>query len=255
MKEIEICAKLMLKCKRAVVFTGAGVSKESGIPTFRGKDGLWKKYRVEDLATNDAFMRNPKLVWEWYDERRRWIKSAKPNPGHIAIKDLEEFFEELVVITQNVDGLHQRAKSSKVIELHGNIWRVKCIEEHKKFYLNDVPLNEIPPKCECGGLLRPDVVWFGEPMPFKETTESFELSRKCDLMLVVGTSGVVYPAAQLPYIAKECGAKVIEVNVEYTPISTISDITLSGASEKILPLIVEAMRKMVGKTQTESGDI
>jgi NAD-dependent deacetylase len=205
-----------------VVLTGAGVSAESGIPTFRGEEGLWKNFKPEELATPEAFRRNPKLVWEWYDWRRQLISKAQPNRAHKLLAQLNA-----VIITQNVDGLHQRAGTKKVIELHGNIWRVRCTSCGKEYENYDVPLREIPPKCKfCNGLLRPAVVWFGEGLPLDALEEAERLARSCEVFLVVGTSGVVYPAGLLPFVAKQNGAKVVEINPENTPISEIADIII-----------------------------
>jgi NAD-dependent deacetylase len=205
-----------------VVLTGAGVSAESGIPTFRGKEGLWKNFKPEELATPEAFRRNPKLVWEWYDWRRQLISKAQPNKAHKLLAQLNA-----VIITQNVDGLHQRAGTKKVIELHGNIWRVQCTSCGKEYENYEVPLREIPPKCKfCNGLLRPAVVWFGEGLPLDALEEAERLARSCKVFLVVGTSGVVYPAGLFPFVAKQHGAKVVEINTESTPISEIADIVI-----------------------------
>jgi len=209
-----------------VVLTGAGISAESGIPTFRGEGGLWKNFKPEELATPQAFAKNPKLVWEWYDWRRQLIAKAKPNKAHMLLAEMEKKMN-ITVITQNVDGLHQRAGSKKVIELHGNIWRVKCTACSAEYELYETPLPEIPPKCKyCGGLLRPAVVWFGEPLPEDVLSKAFELTKECDLFLVIGTSGLVYPAGYLPFLAKQHKAKVVEINPERTPISEIADISI-----------------------------
>jgi NAD-dependent deacetylase len=160
------------RAKSLVVITGAGISAESGIPTFRGADGLWRRYRAEDLATPQAFQRDPRLVWEWYDWRRRLISEKEPNAGHVAIAAMEGLFEEFLLITQNVDGLHRKAGSRKLIEIHGNLWRVRCMGEGTVSSNNEVPLKEIPPRCECGALLRPDVVWFGESLSEKDLADS-----------------------------------------------------------------------------------
>ena len=206
-----------------VFFTGAGVSAESGIPTFRGKGGLWEKFKVEELATPEGFFRNPAKVWEWYDMRRKAIAEAQPNEAHILMAELERECGDVWVITQNVDGLHQRAGSRKVIELHGNIWRVRCLECGATYYEYRTPLPEYPPRCkECGGMLRPDVVWFGEPLPVDALERAWELAKAADFFVVVGTSGLVYPAAHLPYVAREGGAYVVEINLEETPLSSIA---------------------------------
>jgi len=176
-EDIQKASRLLRKAKNVVVFTGAGISKESGIPTFRGKDGLWNKYRAEDLATPYAFSQDPKKVWEWYDWRRKLISKANPNPAHLVIAEMENFFPKLSVITQNVDGFHKRAGSRNITELHGNIWRAKCIDEDRIFDFDEFPLKEIPPKCKCGSLIRPDVVWFGEAMPLSEIKKGIFLGR------------------------------------------------------------------------------
>ncbi len=224
-----------------VVLTGAGVSAESGVPTFRGENGLWKKFRPEELATPYAFMKDPKTVWEWYEYRRGIIIDKEPNPAHIAITNLEAAFERFHLITQNVDGLHLKAGTKKVIELHGNLFRARCTDCSRKYDPLEHPLKEIPPRCECGSLLRPDVVWFGEQIPPELLQQSFELSGNCDLMIVVGTSGVVQPAASMPLIAKQSGAYVVEINPETTPITPFSDLFLKGKAGDILPKVVTAL--------------
>ncbi|WP_461832629.1 SIR2 family NAD-dependent protein deacylase [Aquifex sp.] len=231
---------------KIVALTGAGISAESGIPTFRGKDGLWNKFRPEELATPEAFFRNPKLVWEWYDWRRQLIAKAEPNEGHKILAKMEREFPEFFLITQNVDGLHQKAGSEKVIELHGNIWKVRCVECGKETYDYRTPLPEIPPRCECRGILRPGVVWFGESLPPDALKKAYELSREAHLFIVVGTSGVVYPAAELPYIAKENGAEVIEVNPEETPISRIADKVFREKASTGLGKVYEYVRERYG---------
>jgi NAD-dependent deacetylase len=222
------------KYTQIVILTGAGVSAESGMPTFRGEDGWWRNYRAEELATPDAFARDPKLVWEWYDMRRKIIHDTKPNPAHDTIAEMEKYFDNFNLITQNVDGLHNRAGSKNIIELHGNLWRVKCMAEGKKFEFLEVPLSKIPPKCDCGALIRPDVVWFGEMLPQEQLEAAFEAAQKCEVMFVVGTSAVVQPAASIPIIAKQSGAIIIEVNLEPTPLSTLADHSFIGKAGEIL---------------------
>ncbi|MBD3367307.1 MAG: NAD-dependent protein deacylase [Candidatus Eisenbacteria bacterium] len=224
---------------RLVVFTGAGVSQESGVPTFRGRDGLWREYSAEDLATAEAFEADPELVWSWYDYRRQIIADAEPNPAHKAIAELEDVFQDVRLVTQNVDGLHARAGSSDPIELHGNIWRARCTRELTVGAFTETPLSEIPPRCTtCGALLRPDVVWFGEPLPVKAFEASRRAAQSCDAMLVVGTSAVVRPAASLPLVAKHNGATVVEINTGYTPFSVLIDATLLGPAGGVLPELV-----------------
>ncbi|MFQ6032074.1 MAG: NAD-dependent deacetylase [Candidatus Zixiibacteriota bacterium] len=212
----ESLKSLLSKETKVVVLTGAGISAESGVPTFRGEDGLWKKFRPEELATFDAFMANPQLVWEWYEYRRKIIEEIKPNPAHLALVEFQNYFEKFDLITQNVDGLHQQAGSKNVVELHGNLKRNKCIRCGAKYETLDKTIQGIPPKCTCGGNIRPDVVWFGEMLPQEALNYAFGVSSGCDLFFSVGTSAVVHPAASLPLIAKRGGAYVVEVNIEPT---------------------------------------
>jgi len=218
-----------------VVLTGAGISAESGVPTFRGAAGLWRTYRPEDLATLDAFRRDPTLVWEWYDWRRGLIARCAPNAAHRTLAEMEQTIENFVLITQNVDGLHQRAGSRHVLELHGNLWRMRCTMEGIVVEDYRVPLPSIPPRCECGALMRPDVVWFGESLPAEVMSAAYAAVQRCRLMLVVGTSGVVYPAAALPQLAHQCGAYVVEFNVERTPLSLYADEVILGPAAVELP--------------------
>lgn len=227
------------EARRVRVLTGAGVSAESGIPTFRGEGGLWRQYRPEDLATPEAFHRDPKLVWEWYDWRRSLIGKAEPNPGHEALAEWERRCSDFSLITQNIDGLHARAGSADPIELHGNIWRTRCTGCGRKAEDRRIPLPEFPLPCgTCGGLLRPDVVWFGESLDPEVLSSAIEASRRCDLFLVAGTSGVVQPAASLAGVAKAAGATLIEVNLDPTPISAIADHRLAGKAGEILPALL-----------------
>jgi NAD-dependent deacetylase len=236
--ELESASDVLAKANHVVILTGAGISAESGIPTFRGEDGLWKTYRAEQLATPTAFIQNPKLVWEWYDWRRGIIGAKEPNPGHKVLAEWEELFPNFVLITQNIDGLHQRAGSKNVIELHGNIWKQRCIEENSIIENHDIPLNEIPPHCEtCGALLRPHVVWFGESLDGSILQKSFMLSASCDVMLVIGTSAYVHPAASLPLSAAEAGAKIIEINPDPTSLTAQADFSFQAKSGEFLPLL------------------
>jgi NAD-dependent deacetylase len=224
---------------RVIALTGAGMSAESGIPTFRGLDGLWRNYNPQDLATPEAFERNPTLVWEWYDWRRGLIAAAEPNPGHYALAQMEAT-NHVTVISQNVDGLHTRAGSSHVIEIHGSIWRTRCTSCERTQANLKPHLTTLPPLCEdCGQLLRPGVVWFGENLPPMAWEASVEAVSTADILLVIGTSGIVYPAAQLVPIAKEAGAKVVEINLEATALSSQVDATLLGPSGQILPKLVQ----------------
>lgn len=242
---IEKAVSRLKGTKFLLVITGAGISKESGVPTFRGKDGLWESFRAEDLATPYAFERDPALVWRWYDWRRGIIRSCEPNKGHFAVKELSELFSSrFFLITQNVDGLHERTGIKDMIAIHGNIFRVRCIKESRTFELFDVPLKEIPPKCSCGSLLRPDVVWFGEAIPSELLNKAYEMIERADTLLVVGTSGIVHPVASFPYMVKRKGGFIIEVNIESTPITEIADITLFGKAAEILPEVVFKLKEL-----------
>lgn len=243
--EIKVSDKLkslLTKSTRVVVLTGAGISAESGVPTFRGEEGLWKKFRPEELATFDAFMANPELVWEWYEYRRKIVEEIKPNPGHLALVDFQNHFDQFDLVTQNVDGLHHQAGSRNVVELHGNIRKNKCIQCGKKYESLEGTIEGVPPKCPCGGNIRPDVVWFGEMLPQDAIRHAFDVSERCDLFFSVGTSAVVHPAASLPSIAKRSGAFVAEVNVSPTEISHLVDETLLGKSGEILPSLAKFLK-------------
>jgi len=220
------------------VLTGAGVSAESGVPTFRGNNGLWKQRRPEDLATPGAFARNPELVWEWYDWRRSVLAQANPNPGHYALAELEKRVSKFTLITQNVDGLHELAGSRNVLRLHGSIWRVRCLGCNNERFDRRIPFPEIPPKCECGGTLRPGVVWFGEALPQDMWQAAENSARSAELFLVIGTSAVVYPAAGLAQIAKSSGARVVEINIAETSLSDRIDQFLQGPSGELLPQLI-----------------
>lgn len=230
--------ELLRGASAVAVLTGAGVSAESNIPTFRGKQGLWREYRAEDLATPAAFARDPGLVWEWYDWRRQKIAQAEPNAGHRALAELERRVPRFTLITQNVDGLHDRAGSSRILKLHGDIWTVRCIDCGAEREDRRAPLPEIPPRCECGGLLRPGVVWFGEALPPGVWRDAEEAAQTSDVFLTVGTSAVVYPAASLVRIAKRAGAKTIEINIAASAVSDSVDAFLEGASGELLPQLI-----------------
>jgi NAD-dependent deacetylase len=226
------------------VLTGAGISAESGVPTFRGADGLWSRFKPEELANFDAFISNPELVWEWYSYRKTVMQNVKPNRGHKALVELEALVTGFTLVTQNVDNLHQRAGSRRVLELHGNIERSYCID-CKTFAQDVLPgKDKAAPRCEkCGGLLRPDVVWFGEVLPPDVFREAEVAAERCDLFLCVGTSGVVYPAAALPLRARQRGAFVVEINQEYTDLSDRMNETIIGKAGELLPELVELFRQ------------
>jgi NAD-dependent deacetylase len=222
-----------LKPRRVVVFTGAGVSADSGVPTFRGASGLWNNFRAEELATPQAFARDPKLVWEWYEWRRGLIRDAQPNAAHTSIALLTE----AVVVTQNVDGLHERAGSADIIELHGNIFRVRCMREGTVTVRREA-FEEMPPRCACGALLRPDVVWFGEALSEELISRATTSIIACDLLLVIGTSGVVYPAAGLVALSRGMS---IEINPEASALSSTCRFAISARAAEATPRIVDAI--------------
>ncbi len=230
--------KRLWQSKKITVLTGAGISAESGVPTFRGEGGLWKQFRAVDLATPEAFSRDPKLVWEFYNWRRELIAPLNPNPGHFALAEIERRVPRFALITQNIDGLHKKAGSVNIIELHGNIWRVRCTRCDKITDDLRIPLPELPACEACGSLLRPHVVWFGEMLETRVMNSAYESISGCDLMIVIGTSGTVQPAASMGVEAKRSGAVVAEINLEPTPYSEVYDISISGKSGEILPLLL-----------------
>lgn len=224
------------------MLNGAGISAESGVPTFRdAQTGLWARYRAEDLATPEAFQRNPRLVWEWYAWRRTLINQALPNPGHFALVEMEGRITGFTLITQNVDGLHRQAGSQNVIELHGNIQRTRCSRE-EILIGTWVETADAPPHCpRCGALLRPDVVWFGESLPAPALDRAWQAAEDCDLFFSIGTSGVVQPAASLPYLALRNNIPVVEINPDKTTLSNQADFVLSGPAGMLLPALVTAV--------------
>ena len=234
--------RLLTKATRVSVLTGAGVSQESGLRTFRdAQSGLWAQYKPQDLASPEAFTRDPKLVWDWYTWRREAIKGVRPNAGHYALVEMENKIPEFTLITQNVDGLHRMAGSKNILELHGNILRVRCSEcgTFTETWGDD---SESVPLCEkCNGMLRPDVVWFGESLPRAELEAAVNASRACQIFFSIGTSGVVQPAAALALAARNNGAAVVEINMESTPLTPKVDFAFHGKSGEILPELVKAV--------------
>jgi NAD-dependent deacetylase len=228
--------------RRAAVLTGAGISAESGLPTFRGDEGLWKKYKAEDLASIDGFLQRPQVVWEWYEYRRSIYAQARPNAGHFALVELEEFFPEFTLITQNTDGLHLAAGSEKILELHGNIRRNRCHSCGKLYPEKVESKGEIPPHCGCGGMLRPDVVWFGEALSPSILDAALRAACDSELFFSVGTSALVQPAASLPLAAKRNGATLVEINLEPTPLTPEANFFLSGKASEWLVLIKEELQ-------------
>ncbi len=249
----EEAGRILAKAKFAIAFTGAGISAESGVPTFRNANGLWRNYKPEELATPGAFRRNPKLVWEFYKWRMRLIAKARPNRAHLALARLEKMGIIKAVITQNVDDLHREAGTENLIELHGNIFRVRCtscayrenLKESGR--LEEFLASEDLPRCpRCGSLLRPDVVWFGEPLPQDALERAFELASKADVALVIGTSGVVYPAAYIPYVVKEHGGRVIEINPKRSGITPIADVFIPKPAGEGMEGILRGVEAFLG---------
>jgi NAD-dependent deacetylase len=237
---------LLAGANHIAVLTGAGISAESGVPTFReAQTGLWERYNAEELATPQAFVGNPKLVWEWYAWRRQLISKVAPNPAHYALVDMAERVPRLTLITQNIDSLHQRAGSHDVIELHGNISRTKCFDCGTKLFDQqelelDLANDQMMPRCDyCGGLLRPDVVWFGETLPIDALNRAYDASRSCDLFFTIGTSALVHPAAALPMQAISQGIPTVEVNLQSTPLTGAITFVLNGPAGEVLPELVE----------------
>lgn len=243
MKEkIDKARDAIAQAYKIIVFTGAGISAESGVPTFREAGGLWDQFKAEDFATPEAFTRHPQKVWEWYRFRRNLARKAEPNPGHYAVARLEQTHDDVMVATQNIDNLHTRAGSKKVIELHGNIMHSYCMDCG---YLADESSSELPgevptcPRQGCDGLMRPKVVWFGEQLDPHNLEHSFQFASEADCCIVIGTSGLVYPAAQIPFLCRRNDATVIEINPEPSAISPIVDYMLRGQAGEIMPLLIE----------------
>ncbi len=243
---IDEAVDAILNSKYLTALTGAGVSAESGIPTFRGKDGLWNRYRPEELATPQAFSRNPQLVWEWYAWRMKLVFDAKPNPAHYAFAELERLGILKVLITQNVDDLHERAGSKKVLHLHGSLRIVRCTECGSEYRVEEAPKVPPLPSCSfCGGLLRPGVVWFGEMLPRDVLDMAFAEVERSDVIIVAGTSAVVQPAASLPLIVKRSGGVIIEVNPSETPLTNIADVKLRMPAGEALSRMVEEVKRVL----------
>jgi NAD-dependent deacetylase len=242
-EKLDEAVRAIAGAKRLAALTGAGVSRESGIHTFREKGGVWDTVDAEKMATLEGFLADPEKVWTWYMQRYKSVTEAQPNPGHVALAELERKTPAFTLITQNIDGLHQAAGSRNVIELHGSIRRIRCLDEGRVFSRWPGEGDELPPRCDCGSLLRPDVVWFGESLPEEAISGAFETARNCDVMLVVGTSAVVQPAGYIPLEARHNGAFVIEVNPEQTAITSFVDVSIFEKAGSALPRIVAAAFK------------
>ncbi len=248
---IHEAARLIGQSDHLVILTGAGVSRESGIPTFReALDGLWERYDPMLLATPQAFQNNPKLVWDWYEYRREMVRAVQPNPGHAALAELEDLLPSVVVVTQNVDDLHQRAGSSDIVTLHGSLMASKCFFDCQGqptlvdvAALLDYDPDDGPPACpHCGRWVRPAVVWFGEMLPEGALSRAITAVEVADVILVVGTSGLIEPAASLPRLARQAGATLIEVNPRASQITPLVDVWLAGPSGVVLPQVLQAIR-------------
>lgn len=247
---IRKAAELIYMADVVTILTGAGVSKESGVPTFRDAlEGLWAQYDPQMLATAQAFQANPKLVWDWYEWRHNLVNEVEPNAGHYALAQLQDYKDTVYTVTQNVDDLHEQAGSQNIIHLHGNIATHKCFDACQgnptlvDISTLDFSEDDAPPKCPyCNkAYVRPNVVWFGEMLPRQELNKAVEYSQLCDVMLVVGTSGIVSPASELPRVAQQSGAKIIEVNPDYSMITHLADVKLDGASGEMLPQVMKAL--------------
>lgn len=233
-------ARARLASARSVcILTGAGISADSGVPTFRGTDGLWRNFRAEDLATPEAFERDPRLVWEWYNWRRELIATKSPNAAHHAIAKLESRLSQFWLITQNVDGLHRQAGSTRLSEIHGNIWKVRCTVCGQISDNRSVPMSILPFCPSCRSLVRPHIVWFGESLNPEDLRHCDRALRSSDCLIVIGTSGVVYPAAGFASVAKQTGAFVIEVNLDPTPQSELVDLSLRGHAKDLVPELLQ----------------
>lgn len=228
----------LARAKSVTVLTGAGISADSGVPTFRDADGLWRNFRPEDLATPEAFQRDPRLVWEWYDWRRGLLATKSPNAAHHSLVELERRVAGFWLITQNVDGLHRAAGSAKLSEIHGNIWRVRCTRCSLVDDNREVPIPILPSCHACGGLLRPHIVWFGESLAEEDLRRSYSALEVCEVLLIIGTSGIVYPVASFAPVAKSAGAFVAELNLDPTPQSEIVDISVNGRAKDLVPALL-----------------
>ncbi len=239
---IIILAEELRKAKRVIALTGAGISVESGIPAFRGNQGLWAKFDPMEYAHIDAFMQNPGKVWKMLIELSELVKAAKPNQAHYALARLESVCNFSAVITQNIDNLHQEAGSSHVVEFHGNSKRIKCLNCGDSYRQDMISTDILPPMCSCGGVLKPDIVFFGEMIPWRASIEAAAEAQACDLILVIGTSAVVAPASSIPITAKERGAKVMEINPEPTPLTDyVADISIHLSASEALSEVVRLL--------------
>lgn len=245
---IKKTAGVIHRSNKVVAFTGAGISVESGIPDFRGAGGLWEKYNPSEYATIEAFHANPQKVWMMLKEMGSLLESSRPNPAHLALAELEAMGHVRSIITQNIDNLHQDAGNKRVIEFHGSHRKLVCLSCGRLYGREEVDLEVLPPRCRCTGALKPNVVFFGEPIPWGAHLQAQQEAKDCEVMLVIGTSAVVFPACDLPAMAKQAGATIIEVNLEETPLTRyISDWILIGSASSILQSVLEQVRSRRGR--------
>jgi len=232
------------KARSVAVLTGAGISAESGVPTFRGKGGIWEEVSIEEVATISAFLRNPVRVWEWFTDLRKIFEKCGPNAAHSSLAALEDHFDDLTIITQNIDNYHQKSGSRNVVELHGNAWWDRCWSCGKRYEVKILEHEKLPPRCDCGGTLKPDVVFFEEQLPLQAVNKAFRTVESCQFMLVVGTSAIVTPAAALPYIGHRAGARIIEINLEPTGHTSFASLSLFEPATVALHRILEALNNL-----------
>ncbi len=245
---IKKTAEVIYRSDKVVAFTGAGISVESGIPDFRGAGGLWEKYDPSEYATIEAFHANPQKVWTMLKEMGSLLESSRPNPAHLALATLEEMGHVRSVITQNIDNLHQDAGNKRVIEFHGSHRKLVCLTCGRVYGREEVELEVLPPRCRCTGVLKPDVVFFGESIPWGPHLQAQQEAKNCEVMLVIGTSAVVFPAGDIPVMAKQAGATIVEVNLEETPLTRyVSDWILIGSAGSILQSLLEQVRFRKGR--------
>jgi NAD-dependent deacetylase len=240
---LEILSQNIANASKIVILTGAGMSAESGIQTFRGAKGFWSKYNPMELASKEGFTKDPELVWKWYQERYNNVKNNNPHAGHFAITELQKIQSDLTVITQNVDGYHQQSGTKNVLELHGSIVKFKCLDCEKQ-HLDSIVPNDLNTCNHCNGLIRPDVIWFGEQLPYNTLKAAEEKALQCDLFISIGTSSEVYPAAGLPLLAKQEGATVIEINPNETALSNKADIVIRGLAKEVLPEVLKNVKNI-----------
>ncbi len=251
---LTLAARAIAQTNRVVAFTGAGLSVESGIAPFRGRGGLWETYDPEEYAHIHTFQNNPEKAWLLLQAMLATVAAAQPNPAHHALAELERRGRLRCIITQNIDSMHQRAGSSNVIEFHGSLRRFVCLECARSFESDTLTFDLVPLRCDCGGLLKPDIVFFGEPISADALYRAELAARTCAVMLVIGTSAIVQPAASLPLIAKKAGARVIEVNPEPTPFTEfVSDVLVAGKAGEILPRMVAEVRRIVQQDEREDS--